>query len=356
MAENQESEAVLTATDDSISTEAKIRFQCLLRIARTTHDGKILGAGTMTPGVLSSDIHDALEKTKTPGYENTPSGDTLGQWIIKAAGNKYSELARLKGIKVELFAEYLRLRHQLLVTQVAKELEFERINREFPEGELAYQMAHAFSADTGGYGYAAVGNFEGTFVCYRRAWASGYADHFQRSRIRIFFDNKWTIEEMQDISLGGHAVDERNTGPILPFGSNFFATMRSDSVFKFLGISGFYPEPGTHKTVQLFFGHGQGISGKGPHPGYPYVCSRIDGRMEIGDKAKEQSEYKHLEETLVMHENAWDRIPTTTDRALLEEGQELSSDLPKNIRDDQHAEQSLRLLRRLEGAKLNDRM
>ncbi|MBW4985158.1 hypothetical protein KZZ07_21680 [Mameliella sp. CS4] len=356
MAGSQESKEVTPTSTESLPTEAKIRFQCLLRLANAQVGGKIFGKGEMSPGQLSDEMYNTLKEAKNREYEKSPSGGTLREWIVKAAENNHSELARLKGIKVELFAEYLRLRHQLMVTQVAKELEFERINRASPDGELAYQMARAFSADTGGYGYAAVGNFDGTFACYRRAWAAGYPDHFQRSRIKIYFDTKWTIEEMQDVSLGGHAVDELNKGPILPFGSNFFATMRSEAVLKFLGISGFYPEPGTDRTVQLFFGHGQGMSGKGPHPGYPYVCSRIDGRMVIGDKGKEPSEYEHLEKTLVMHEDVWDRIPTTTDRALLMAGQELTSDLPETIRDDPHAEQSLRLLRRLERARLNDRM
>jgi hypothetical protein len=177
------------------------------------------------------------------------------------------------------------------------------------------------------------------------------------------------MKEIQQSSYGGHRVDEVNSGPILPFGSNYFALIRSldPSVLKMIGISNFYPEPDVSRCVEIFYGHGQGVSGKGPHPGYPFVCSRIDGKQKMNDAMPDEA--KELiasfeEQTRTLPEKVWDHVHSMFDPFSnfekikkidpAEDGKLWEGfKIPADVFSDKHAPQCIKILRSMEKRKEN---
>lgn len=339
-----------------VPTEVKLMAKCLAKLVSCTHEGKKVGSGTLSLSVFLSQLNKhQYTDHNNENQQSSLSENTLRKYIKAGYNDNYTSMTSALETTVAGVTRFLKLKygHEWAVTQ--SEMDFELIDTSTPKGRLVYGLSQEFSSDSGTQRYGSLQFLNGTFACYRRTWVSGFSDHIQRSLVKVEFDGFWKFSETQIGAFGGHKVDELNHGPILPFGSNFFALIRSRSVLKMLGISNFYPEPESGRNVELFYGYGQGISGKGPHPGYPFVCSRIDGASHVADD-KDQLEARRQFLALVekqvrsLPERVWDEVHAGFDPFGEGSGIHLANGnpVPTDVLQDRYAPQCIRILRQME--------
>ncbi len=327
-----------------VSTDASIAFRCLSKIIH------IKGESTepheeRSPNQIGVDEFRNRYNAFFDDRERTISDSNIRKWV--AEGLKPEAEIQPQRQKMNDLTIFLRREFSVQWSHSASEFDYEIINRDKTEGEMVYQMAQAFSFNSGGYDYGKLRSFEGEYVCYRRAWASGFADHIQRSIVKIKFTDYWQMSEIQKTAYGGHKIDETNKGPILPFGSNMYAIIKSKTVLKMIGISSFYPEPGLGIPIELFHGFGQGISGKGPHPGYPFVCSRV-GDDQTYAASQNFADFIADENTRSMSEEDW-RDAAKFQRSQKPDAATCQDYIPEDAIEDPHAEQCIRILLKMEG-------
>lgn len=80
----------------------------------------------------------------------------------------------------------------------------------------------------------------------------------------------------------GIFVNEHDEGVLFQYGANMFILMREEDErsLKFMVAHYVYPAPSEGTLVTAFAGHLIAASGKGPHPGYPFYCERIEQAAE----------------------------------------------------------------------------
>ena len=138
-------------------------------------------------------------------------------------------------------------------------------------------------------------SFQGTFMVYRQSWISSNANDFMTSVMTfdwvgngLFFTD---TQKYPDPS-SPHPVDEIDTGVALPFGMSVALLSRGQNheMLRFSSIDDMYSFPNGRRTVVKFSGNAMAVSGKGPHPGYPFAALRVDDPLQATSKIMNRSE------------------------------------------------------------------
>lgn len=135
----------------------------------------------------------------------------------------------------------------------------------------------------------------GSFMVFRQAWTSQRPDDFMTSVMTFeWVGNGLFFTDQQDYPdpATPHRVNEHDTGVALPFGMNVVLLARGQNheVLKFASINELYHFPNGWQHVTRFSGNAMAISGKGPHPGYPFAAVRIDESNQAVSKIIDRSE------------------------------------------------------------------
>jgi hypothetical protein len=120
----------------------------------------------------------------------------------------------------------------------------------------------------------------GTYMVYRSAWTSPGSDLYISSVMTFeWVGNGLFYTDVQDYldPATTHRLDEIDTGVALPFGMNIVLLARGHNhkVLKFSSIYDLYHFPNGLQKVIRFSGNAMAISGKGPHPGFPFAALRV---------------------------------------------------------------------------------
>lgn len=190
----------------------------------------------------------------------------------------------------------------LLQSEVVRSpLSVDRLVRsDHPLSGLMQKMMQQFGASRSQIDLAALTSLEGAFFLYRKAWTSQTVPTFIRTVLTFErHGDVMTYREAQRYrdSVAQLAVDEAETGFVMPFGSNIVmlgGSERTDGL-KFFTAHSFYNAPDGVGRTETFSGNLIAVYGKGPHPGFPFYATRV------GDAEKSECAFfseGELDETL----------------------------------------------------------
>lgn len=233
-------------------------------------------------GVATAAIADAAmtarAKSKLEGIPPDGRASLSRATIDRYRKKGDAELDGMRFAQIQLLFAYL----SQSVEHATSAFEGARVVRSSHDlAPLLSEFVERFGPRKGQIDLSDMASLEGTFLAYRRAWSStDPRDHITSvMTIERVGDGYFFTDVQSYIDTTTKAVvDETDVGFAIPFGMSVVLVSKASQfdTLKFGSIDDFFPFPDTVRSVQSFSGNGLAISGRGPHPGYPFAARRVE--------------------------------------------------------------------------------